>query len=167
MVPGNRPSLPRPYLGTAAGRRVIAPVPATVTTAGTPTATPAKAAKADAATHKQAAPDWQVDLKSASLTDAGLVLEDQSVTPSAKLRADAIKLTLGSISTRMQDPVTLDLQARLNQSGNLSVSGSLMPQTKAAELTLDGRNLYSLERLRALGFSYYSVGRPSIVQPVG
>jgi UDPglucose 6-dehydrogenase len=29
----------------------------------------------------------------------------------------------------------------------------------------DGRNIYNPERMRAAGFTYYSIGRPAVVQP--
>jgi hypothetical protein len=102
-------------------------------------APPAAAPKAATAGAKQ--PGWQVSAATIALTESAIAFDDKAVTPNVQLRAEAVNLTLDHASSRMQEPIKLALQAKLNRSGKLSVNGSLKPQTKSAELAIDGQNL--------------------------
>jgi hypothetical protein len=86
-------------------------------------------------------PDWQVSAPVIALTESAIAFDDKAVTPNVQLRAEAVNLTLENASSRMQEPLKLALQAKLNRSGKLAVSGQLKPQSKSAELLLDGQNL--------------------------
>lgn len=96
-------------------------------------------AAAKPAAQAKNAPAWKTDLKTLNISDSAISFEDKAVTPAVALRADAIKLTLGSISSDLRQPVTINLQSKINGSGKLALSGNATP--KAINLALDSQNL--------------------------
>lgn len=85
------------------------------------------------------APAWKTGLKTLTISDSAISFEDKTVTPAVALRADAIKLTLGNLSSDLRQPLAINLQSKINGSGRLALSGNATPS--AISLALDSQNL--------------------------
>lgn len=84
---------------------------------------------------------WQARLRNLAISDSGLSYEDSSLTPLQKLRIDSLDLKIDNLSTQLDQTSHVALQARLNKTGKLNVSGQASPQFKLINLTLDADNL--------------------------
>lgn len=85
------------------------------------------------------APGWKTGLKALIISDSAISFEDKTVTPAVALRADAIKLTLGNLSSDLRQPLAINLQSKINGSGRLALNGNATPS--AISLALDSQNL--------------------------
>jgi hypothetical protein len=99
---------------------------ATATTPATP-ATPASAAS----------PDWTVAIGSVALRDAAVDFEDRTVTPAARFVLAPLSATIRDASLDLTQPLPLEFQAAINGSANLNGSGTLVPETTAADLAIE------------------------------
>lgn len=84
---------------------------------------------------------WQARLHTLSIAESSIAYEDQGVSPAQKLRVDSVNLKIDSLSTQLDQANTVSLQAVLNKSGKLSVSGQVSPQLKSVTLSLDARDM--------------------------
>lgn len=149
---------PETWLNRAADGRIAglpAPAKAVAPAKGKVAAKPAKPAKAEAATKP-----WRVQLAEAHATDGKLHWLDQSVgTRPVKADVEGLQLKLRDLDTAPEKKgakTALDLHARLNGDGELSVKGELLPQPLQGELQVAWQGIkllpwqpYVLDKLNA------------------
>ena len=104
--------------------RLLAPSPEAATVA--PASKPAAASA-----------DWKVVLGRLALQQGRLDFEDRSVSPAAKFQLSPLALNADGISLDMTKPLPLTLQTTLNGKTPLSLSGSVVPETAAADLQVE------------------------------
>jgi len=103
---------------------------------------PAKAPRsAKATTTAGNTAPWQARLRSLAISDSGLSYEDSNLAAAQKLRIDGLELKLDKLSTQLDQTSQLTLQARLNKTGKLNISGQASPLLKSVNLNLDVDNL--------------------------
>lgn len=98
-------------------------------------------AKAPAKVSAKVQPEWRATLKQFAVSDSALAYADNAVKPAVKLRADDLNLTLDDISSALDRPLKLSLHSQLNKPGTLALEGSIAPQFKSVDLTIDAQNL--------------------------
>lgn len=103
--------------------RLLAPSPQTATVA------PSKSAAASS--------DWKVVLGRLALQQGQLDFEDRSVGPAAKFQLSPLALNVDDVSLDLAKPLSLTLQTTLNGKAPLSLSGSVVPETAAADLQVE------------------------------
>ncbi|MFJ9450187.1 DUF748 domain-containing protein [Herbaspirillum sp. NPDC101397] len=101
----------------------------------------ASAAPAKKPSANTAAIAWQARLRSLSISNSNISYEDSGVTPTQKLRIEALDLKVDNLSSQLDQTSKLSLQATLNKNGKLSVTGQAAPQLKTVDLALDAQNL--------------------------
>ncbi|WP_081496365.1 DUF748 domain-containing protein [Herbaspirillum sp. YR522] len=108
--------------------------------AATPTA---PAATATTAGHGKTAtaPQWQARLGTFSVVDSKVDFADASAGGKSQLQVHDINLQMQNLSSQLDTPTKLSLQARLDKTGKLSVSGQAAAALKSIELDLDAQNL--------------------------
>ncbi|HMD75598.1 MAG TPA: DUF748 domain-containing protein [Steroidobacteraceae bacterium] len=108
---------------------------------------PAAAAPAPAAGAAAAAPPWSVQLHQFELRDATISLQDRTTNPAVKMMIAPLSLTVSDATLDMTRAVPISLDAKLNDSGEISLSGALTPQPLSAdlELKLSGFELKALQ----------------------
>jgi hypothetical protein len=84
----------------------------------------------------KAPPEWQGTLGQFTIADSKLSYQDNSVKPALSLQADALKVTLSNLSTRLDQPLKISVEASLNKNGKLSINGGATPQFKTIDLTV-------------------------------
>ena len=88
---------------------------------------------------------WVAKLGSVAVTGSSVAFVDQSVAPQVNLRADALSLTLGKVSSKLDKPISITLSgtlsSTLNQRGNLTITGSAAPQLASLDLAIDANAL--------------------------
>lgn len=57
------------------------------------------------------------------------------------MQADAVKLTVNNISTKLDQPLKIALDARLNKNGELSINGGATPQLKTIDLNVNAERI--------------------------
>ncbi len=77
---------------------------------------------------------WSANLGKLEIVDASLRLTDHSTPRPAQLTVDQLALTLSGAGTQLDRDVTLETALRCNQSGRITLSGTVRPQPLAAEL---------------------------------
>lgn len=82
------------------------------------------------------APPWTVQLRQLDVRDANISLQDRSTKPAANLVLDPLSLTVTGASLDLAQAVAINLDAKLNDSGEIAVSGDLRPQPLSADLAL-------------------------------
>lgn len=103
---------------------------------------PAAATPAVAATGRgkpTAGPQWQARLGTFSVVDSKVDFADAG--SKSQLQIHDIDLQLQNLSSQLDAPTKLSLQARFDKSGKLSVTGQATAALKSIELDLDGQNL--------------------------
>lgn len=98
---------------------------------------PEAATVAAASRSSAASPDWKVTLGRLALQQGQLDFEDRSVQPAAKFQLSPLSLTVDGISLDRTKPLPIALQATLNGKAPLSLSGSVVPETVAADLRVE------------------------------
>ncbi len=98
-------------------------------------ATPAAPAK------KEAGKPWAVRLGSFKLAGASLRYEDASLTNVAPMVVQPLDLTVNHIDFSGASPLTLALNAIVNQRGNLKTEGTLAWAPLAAEFDVDAKDI--------------------------
>lgn len=95
----------------------------------------------------EAAPDWQVRLKTFTFNDAQLDFEDQGFQPALAFRIAPLSIIATGIDQDPTHPVTLQIAGRIDDRADFTLAGSLTPETLAAELelTLSGLALPKLQ----------------------
>ena len=102
------------------------PGSASSTPAPVPAAAPAVAA----------GPQWHFELREFSAKDASISAEDRSIQPPAKVILAPLSLKIGGASLDLGRPITLALDAKINETGVLSATGELTPQPVGANLAI-------------------------------
>ncbi len=113
------------------------------------TVKPAPAAPAPAAASAQAIPPaatspasgdvaapWQFDVRQFEIRDANLSAEDRTVHPAVKVVLSPFAVQVKGMSQDLSKPVSVSLDASINQSGKLSMNGDVTPRPVIANLTL-------------------------------
>lgn len=116
------------------------PAPAPATTAGS-------AAPAASAAATPAAAAWKFDLREFALHEANLSAEDRSTSPPAKIVLAPLNLKVDGASLDLGRPVSVNLDARINDAGSVSIGGEVTPQplSAAAAVKLDGVELKAIQ----------------------
>ncbi|HVN42904.1 MAG TPA: DUF748 domain-containing protein, partial [Steroidobacteraceae bacterium] len=82
------------------------------------------------------APPWKVSLGEFAIRDAGVDIQDRTVSPVATFALAPISLGVKNISLDLAQPLPVDFDLRINGTGHLSGSGRVTPQPLAADVTL-------------------------------
>jgi hypothetical protein len=114
---------------------LAAPAPAGPGAAGN-SAGPSAPTSAAAAPAPAAAPPWSVQLHEFALQEANISLQDRSTKPFATLALAPLSLKVADASLDLSRPVTVSLEAKLNDTGAISLNGSLTPQPLTADVAL-------------------------------
>lgn len=113
-----------------------------VAQAAAPAKTPAAPSTKPAQRAGAKAPaEWQAGVSEFSIADSNIAYTDNTVTPALSLQADALKATLNNISSRLDQPLKIALEATLNKSGKLIVNGAAAPQLKTIDLTINADSI--------------------------
>jgi hypothetical protein len=139
----------------------LAAMPAPATTLATPaSAAPGStppaaqnppAASAPATQSASPAPDtgaaWQFELGEFALHDASISAEDRRTKPAAKVLIAPLSIKVTGASLDLAKPVSVALDAKINDTGALNVTGQISPQPVAANLNLklDGVELSAVQ----------------------
>jgi hypothetical protein len=128
---------PRPATLAASGA-TVPPVPATPAVSGaTAPPVPASAAPVPAAAPAVAAgPQWHFELREFSVKDASISAEDRSIQPPAKVILAPLSLKIEGASLDLGKPMTLALDAKINETGVLTATGEVTPQPVGANLEI-------------------------------
>jgi hypothetical protein len=102
---------------------------------------PLTSAPAPASTVVASSPDWVANLGRVALEDSSVAFTDASVAPKVSVRADALSLALGAVSSKFDQPIKIALSGTLNRRGKLVIDGSAAPQWSALDLAIDGQAL--------------------------
>lgn len=97
----------------------------------------ATAPAAPPAPNPAASPDWTVAIGSVALRDAAVDFEDRTVTPAARFVLAPLAATIRDASLDLTQPLPLEFQAAINGSANLHGSGTLVPETTAADMAIE------------------------------
>lgn len=98
----------------------------------------APAAPAPASTGPQA--EWTASVDAVQITGADIDFEDRSLEERPHFRITPLNLTTGALSLDLAKPVTLQLDARINDAAQLQVEGALAPAPLAGKLKIDLRD---------------------------
>jgi hypothetical protein len=109
-----------------------APAPS-VPAASPPPSPPALSAPAGAGA---AAHAWVYDLREFTLRDASISAEDRRTKPAAKVLIAPLSIKVTGASLDLAKSVTVALDAKINDTGSLSVTGAATPQPLDANLSL-------------------------------
>ncbi|MDE2428670.1 MAG: DUF748 domain-containing protein [Burkholderiales bacterium] len=89
----------------------------------------------------KASAGWQFGLAAFDLKNSSLALNDQSVTPEVKLKADAVSLHLEQFSSDWSQAMKMSLHSSFSRKAKLEISGSSTSQLKKTDLKLDAQGL--------------------------
>jgi hypothetical protein len=100
-----------------------------------------------APTAQSAAPAWSFDLREFALNDANIAAEDHRTKPVAKVVIAPLSVKVTGASLDLAKPLNVSLDAKINGTGALNVSGDLTPQPVAANLNvkLEGIELTAVQ----------------------
>jgi outer membrane protein OmpA-like peptidoglycan-associated protein len=114
------------------------------------------AAKPANGTGAKAPPEWQAGIGEFTIADSKLSYEDNSVTPAFGVQADALKLTVNNASTKLDQPIKIALEARMNKNGKLTIDGGATPQFKTIDLNVNADRV-SLAPLQPFFTDYVNI----------
>jgi hypothetical protein len=128
---------PAPTATAAAPSPSAAPGPPTVSPAVTPAVAPAPGA----------GPAWQFELGEFALRDASISAEDRRTKPVAKVVIAPLSIKVTGASLDLAKPLSVALDAKINNTGTVNVAGEVTPQPMAANLNLklDGVELAAIQ----------------------
>jgi hypothetical protein len=108
---------------------------------------PPAAPSITAAPAASAAPAWKFELGEFALRDANISAEDRGTAPAVKVLLAPLNLKIEGASLDLSKPITVAMDARVNDAGSLSVSGAVTPQPLFADLAvrLDGIELKAVQ----------------------
>jgi hypothetical protein len=98
--------------------------------------TAAPSASGGASARDTPAPGWKFDLREFSLADALISAEDRRTKPAAQVMLAPLSIKINGASLDLAKPLNISLDTKINDSGSLNVSGTVTPQTLAADLSL-------------------------------
>lgn len=84
-----------------------------------------------------ASSDWKIALGRFALQQGRLDFEDRSMSPAVKFQLSPLALNVDGVSLDLTKPLPLTLQTTLNGKAPLSLSGSVVPETAAADLQVE------------------------------
>lgn len=96
----------------------------------------APAASAAPARAEPSAAPWRYEIERVALSGFGASLRDESITPALDLGFADIALSVAGVSDKRQKPLPLKAALRVASGGRLTLEGTLVPATAAAELQL-------------------------------
>lgn len=94
-------------------------------------------APAAAAKEQPPAVPWRYEIEHIGLAGFVASVRDESITPALELGFDDIALSVKGVSDQTQNPLSLNAALQANSGGRLSLEGTLVPATAAAELQLN------------------------------
>ncbi|MEA3160948.1 MAG: hypothetical protein QOD95_2496 [Gammaproteobacteria bacterium] len=120
-----------------------APAPSSPVPAASPPPGPAASpppspppSSAPAGTGAAAAPAWVYDLREFALRDASISAEDRRTKPAAKVLIAPLSIKVTGASLDLAKALTVALDAKINDTGSLNVTGVATPQPLDANLSL-------------------------------
>jgi hypothetical protein len=114
--------------GGTSGAAAAGPVPA---------AAPAPATVSATATASASAPSWKITLAKLRIDGASIAAEDRSVKPALQLKIAPLQLTIQNYSSDGGQPIALDLDTGLGDTGRLHAAGTLALSPLSAAITVD------------------------------
>ncbi|HWG68239.1 MAG TPA: DUF748 domain-containing protein [Steroidobacteraceae bacterium] len=93
-------------------------------------------AAAPAAAPSAAPAPWTFDLREFAVRDASISVEDRSMHPATKVLLAPLSLTVKDASLDLSKPLKVSLDARVDRSGALKLSGEVTPQPLSANLAV-------------------------------
>jgi uncharacterized protein involved in outer membrane biogenesis len=102
-----------------------------------PPASGPAAASAAATTATGPAPSWKITLAKLRIDAASIAAEDRSVKPALQLKIAPLNLTVQNYASDAAQPISLDLDTGLGESGRLHVAGTLALSPLNTALTVD------------------------------
>ncbi len=84
---------------------------------------------------------WTMSVGAVDIAGGSARLEDRSVEPGVPVRLTELGLRLENLSTDLAAPVTASVAARVNDTAEVTATGSVVPDPLAAELTVMLRGL--------------------------
>jgi hypothetical protein len=126
-----------PAHAVPASSQPAAPSPPTTPPPATPPASPSKVA----------GPAWKFELGEFALRDASISAEDRRTKPAAKVMMAPLSIKVTGTSLDLAKPVSVALDAKINDTGTLNVAGEITPQPVTADLNLklDGIELAAIQ----------------------
>jgi hypothetical protein len=123
------------------------PTPAPPTSAPPTPAPPTSPVSAPAGAGAAPARSWAFDLREFSLHDARVSAEDRRTKPAAKVLLAPLSVKVIGANLDLAKAVTVQLDAKINDTGSLNVAGVVTPQPLDANLTLklDGVELTAIQ----------------------
>jgi hypothetical protein len=95
---------------------------------------------APAATANPASADasasWQFDVRQFELRDASISAEDRTMHPAVKVMLAPFALQVKGVSQDLSKPVSVTLDARIDEKGLLAINGEVTPQPAMADLSV-------------------------------
>ncbi len=129
-------SAPLPAASASVSATAAAPATAVSATAVSATTPPAAPMATISSTPAAAVPPWSVDLREFELQDANISAEDRSTAPAVKVLLAPLSMKVGGASLDLTKPVSVSLDARINDAGSVGVSGDVTPQPLSANVAL-------------------------------
>jgi len=80
---------------------------------------------------------WTVAVAKLAVVDGAIDWTDRAVSPEAPLRLAPVTVTLSDVSSDLSQPVGLELELGIADSGRLAATGSVKPESGAGELMLE------------------------------
>jgi hypothetical protein len=84
-----------------------------------------------------AAAPWRFDVPQIDIDGATVALEDRSTHPAAHWVLAPLKVRVSSLSQDLTHPLTLQIDTHLNDSGVVSLRGTVTPQPGTADLAVN------------------------------
>jgi hypothetical protein len=100
-----------------------------------PSSAPAPPATTTPASADASAP-WQFDLRQLEIHDATLSAEDRTMHPGVKVVLAPLALQVKGVSQDLSKPVSVTLDTRIDEKGQLAISGEVVPQPAMADLSM-------------------------------
>jgi len=85
--------------------------------------------------------DWTALINQVAVSNSHVGFTDQSMTPAVQLNADQLSLTASHISSKLDQPIQIDLKTLINKSGKVGVNGTVAGGLKSVTLNIDSQNL--------------------------
>ena len=102
---------------------------------------------APAAAPAAVAPSWTFALGELALRDASISAEDRSTSPAVRVLLAPLSLQVEGVSLDLARPVSVSLDARINDAGSLNASGDVTPQPLSFNVAVkfDGIDLTAVQ----------------------
>ncbi len=101
-----------------------------------PPAAPAASPPSEPPT-KPAEEPWSITIARVNLDNYGITMEDRAPATPARISVRPLRIALENVSSNLSEAIALDVSARINDTGSVSVKGSLTPDPLAVDVDLD------------------------------